>query len=129
MAKRKRTTPVAKRRQRIPVAKAAQPPQPAAIRDVTISTAGIAAPLSVPVIRRNRDIVKWRAASGGGPWRITFDKGDGTPFDEPAFDVPRNGSVVTREARGAAARGRYRYQVRHGTSPFGVTHDPDVDVE
>jgi hypothetical protein len=120
---------VAKRKQRIPVAKAAQAPQPAAIRDVTISTAGIAAPLSVPVIRRNRDIVKWRAASGGGPWRITFDKGDGTPFDEPAFDVPTHGSVVTREARGTAAPGRYRYKVRHGTSPFGVTHDPDVDIE
>jgi hypothetical protein len=123
-ATRKRSTSAPRRITSVSAAKAA----PAAIREVTISTAGQAFPLSVHVIRRNGDKVKWRAAPGGGPWLITFDK-NGSPFRESMFDVPANGAVVTREAHETAEPRPYSYQVRDGVSPFAVRHDPDVDVE
>lgn len=79
--------------------------------------------------KQRGDMVKWRAERGGGPWTITFDKGDGTPFREAVFDVPANGAVVSREVHGTAETKPYRYRVQDGTSPFTETHDPDVDVD
>ena len=107
---------------------AQQPPERAAIQEVTISTDGQASPLRVTVNKQRGDMVKWRAERGGGPWTITFDK-NGTPFREAVFDVPANGAVVSREPHETAEQRAYSYQVRDGNSPFNVRHDPDVDVE
>lgn len=99
------------------------------IREVTISTGGQASPSPVRVNKQRGDQVRWRAATGGGPWTITFDKGDGTPFREAVFDVPANGRVVSREPHETAVPGRtYKYRVRNGTT-FVETQDPDVEVE
>ena len=116
-------------KRRIAVPSPTQQPERAAIVEVTISTDGRAAPLSVPVNKQRGDMVKWRAEQGGWPWTVTFDKGDGTPFREAVFDVPANGAVVSRETHETAEKKPYRYRVRQGTSPFTETHDPDVDVE
>jgi hypothetical protein len=99
------------------------------ILEVTISTNGEASLESVKVNKERGDMVKWRAAPGGGPWTITFDKGDGSPFREAVFDVPANGAVVSREPHETAQIKKYRYKIRNGTSPFAIRQDPDVDVE
>jgi hypothetical protein len=113
-------------------APSAVPAQAAASQtfEVTISTDGHAQTDSVKVSRSGRDKVKWTAVRGGGPWRVTFDKGDGSPFSpEYTFDVPANGSVVTNATNTAAELKRHRYRVRDGNPPYNERHDPDVDVE
>jgi hypothetical protein len=102
----------------------------AQVREVTIGTDGKADLESARVNKQRGDIVMWRAAPGGGPWRITFDKGDCTPFREAVFDVPANGVVISnRVHETAVAPKKYKYRIRSGASPFTETQDPDVDVE
>ena len=112
----------------------APPAGVARIHEVRISASGQVDSERVFLKRQRRDTVRWTAE--GGPWRITFDKGDGTPFvntagqDQGTFDIPENGSIDTREARGTPPERKiYRYRVRRGTNPFEETQDPDVDVE
>jgi len=101
----------------------------AAVVQVIISTTGQADLSPARVNKQRGDIVMWRAESGGGPWRLTFDKGQCTPFREAVFDVPANGVVVSNKVHETASTGRYSYRIRRGTPPFDETQDPDIDVE
>ena len=71
----------------------------------------------------------WIALGNDGPWKITFDKGTGSPFTEVTYTVDAGGATSTDGGPVNGVVGRtYRYSVRHGLTDE-LTDDPDVDVE
>ena len=106
------------------------------MKTVLINAAGVVADPSdrvVNVSKGGKEELRWVATAGGGPWRITFDKGaSGSPFTETSYDVPPGGSKTTSGGPVAGVVGRtYQYNVRDPGRPANnnITDDPDVDVD
>ena len=96
---------------------------------VQIRPNGTVIETKVKVRQDQHEDVRWIALMGGGPWRITFDAGDGSPFSMTEYWVGPGASEGTTGGPVAGIVGKtYKYNVRNAVSNV-ITQDPDVDVE
>jgi len=83
----------------------------------------------VTVRKSLHEDVRWIALMGGGPWKITFDAGDGSPFSMTSYMIGPGGSEGSTGGPVAGIpRKIYKYNVRNAVTN-AVTEDPDVEVE
>jgi hypothetical protein len=82
---------------------------------------------SVKVKKSLDEGVLFVAKRNGGPWRIVFDKPEGSPFTSDSFDVdPGSFKSSGSPTRGTVGK-HYRYTVYDGRG--NPKDDPDVDIE
>jgi hypothetical protein len=99
------------------------------VQVVRIDKKGRALEHVVTVSKDLGERVLWVALSNEGPWKVTFDKGTGSPFGATSFTVPKGGLVTTTTGPDSGTAGvTYKYNVRNATTNE-ITDDPDVDVE
>ena len=96
---------------------------------VQIRPDGTVVEKKVKVRKDKHEDVRWIATAGGGPWKITFDTADGSPFSMTSYTVGPGGSEGTSGGPTAGIAGKtYKYNVRNAVTN-ALTEDPDVDVE
>jgi hypothetical protein len=100
-----------------------------AAQAVQIMPDGTVKEKKVKVRKSQHEDVMWIAKNGGGPWKITFDTADGSPFSMTSYTVGPGGSEGTSGGPTAGIAGKtYKYNVRNAVTN-ALTEDPDVDVE
>jgi hypothetical protein len=96
---------------------------------VQIRPDGTVVEKKVRVRKSEYEDVRWIATAGGGPWKITFDGSNGSPFSMTSYTVGPGGSEGTSGGPTAGVAGKtYKYNVRNAVTN-ALTEDPDVDVE
>jgi hypothetical protein len=96
---------------------------------VQIRPDGTVIETKVRVRKSEHEDVRWIALAGGGPWKLTFDAGDGSPFSMTSYTVAPGASEGSTGGPVAGVAGQtYKYNVRNAVTN-AITQDPDVDVE
>ena len=83
-------------------------------------------------LSQSSDTIRWKTASGNGPWKVVFDAnnpGSGNrPFGANTFNVPNGGqSPSTGRPVNGVINERYKYSVRDGAG--NIVDDPDIIIE
>src|SRR5262245_52098211 len=96
---------------------------------VQIRPDGTVVEKKVKVRKSQHEDVRWIALMGGGPWKITFDSSNGSPFSMTSYTIGPGASEGTSGGPTAGIAGQtYKYNVRNAVTN-AITQDPDVDVE
>jgi hypothetical protein len=81
----------------------------------------------VKVKKSPGEAILFIAKGNGGPWKVVFDKPEGTPFSSASFDVPQGSFKSSGSPTAGIVGKRYRYSVYDARG--NQKDDPDVDIE
>ena len=82
---------------------------------------------TVHVKRSLGEAVLFIAKGQSGPWKVVFDKPEGTPFTGTTFMVPKGSFKSSGAPDPGAPLRSYRYSVYDENDR--LKDDPDVDIE